>query len=74
MQKIKNKAREEEMREQFRSFDLDGDGSISRSEFRKVMAYFGTQITEEEMNIIMNKYDGDDNGRIDYKEFCEMMQ
>lgn len=54
----------------FKSFDVSGDGKISKTEFveycKKV---FGTSFSEEEICMIMNRIDTDKSGFIDYSEF-----
>ena len=53
----------------FRRFDADGDGHISRSELRSVMASF----SEQEVDSIFALGDKDQSGGIDYQEFVAMM-
>ena len=53
----------------FRKYDSDGDGHISRSELRGVMATF----SEQEVDSIFALGDKDQSGGIDYQEFVAMM-
>ena len=56
----------------FDGFDLDGTGSISRAEFRKVLAKVGVRIGDEETRLLIDRFDADGNGRIEYREFVDM--
>ena len=60
------------IRQAFRAFDTNGDGFISRKEFRQVMQkqkgrYFC--IKEEQLDAMMAQYDKNGDGKIDYDEF-----
>eukprot|EP01029_Cantina_marsupialis_P028671 TRINITY_DN777860_c0_g1_i1.p1 TRINITY_DN777860_c0_g1~~TRINITY_DN777860_c0_g1_i1.p1 ORF type:complete len:1044 (-),score=324.99 TRINITY_DN777860_c0_g1_i1:749-3778(-) len=59
------------VRSSFRTFDLNGDGRISRSEFKTVMARFGLQLSESELDALMDEYELDEDGNITYEEFAE---
>lgn len=67
---------EEEMREAFKVFDVDGDGFISAVELQEVLKKLGmpeasSMATVREM--ICN-VDRDSDGRVDFGEFKIMMQ
>lgn len=64
---------EEEMIEAFRVFDKDGNGSISASELRQIMANLGQKLTDEEVDEMIREADMDGDGQIDYQEFVKMM-
>mmetsp|Transcript_15641 Transcript_15641/g.21933 ORF Transcript_15641/g.21933 Transcript_15641/m.21933 type:complete len:146 (-) Transcript_15641:264-701(-) len=62
-----------EYKEAWKLFDLDGDGSISRDELRKLMKSTGQAYTEEELTRIIEEADEDGNGEIDFDEFLTIM-
>ena len=64
---------QEELREQFRLFDLDGNGSISPDELKKVMSTMGEKITDADIDELLGKYDLNKNGMIEYNEFVKYM-
>lgn len=56
---------EEEIRAAFEVFDLDKNGAISVVELRQVMNSLGENLTDSEIDLIMNEVDHDRNGAID---------
>jgi len=64
---------EDEIREAFRVFDIDGNGYISRSELKNVMMNLGEKMTEDECFSLVEEADIDGDGQINYEEFCVMM-
>ena len=53
----------------FRALDTNGDGFVSRSEFKKICP----NMTKEQMDAAFAKFDKDKTGRINYSEFCSML-
>ena len=67
MQKKQNTAEiEEDLREAFRSFDRDGNGLISVAEIKFIMTTLG-ELTEDEVNDMIQYSDTDGDGYIDYE-------
>ncbi|GER27877.1 calmodulin-like protein [Striga asiatica] len=67
---------EEEMREAFNVFDLNGDGFITVDELRSVLPGLGLQqgrVAEDCRKMIM-KVDADGDGRVNFSEFKCMMR
>ena len=58
----------------FSFFDTDGDGLISRMELKNLLTQTGQEITDEEIDAIMQEVDGDNNGVIDFDEFKYMLK
>ena len=56
-----------------RAFDTDGDGKISKEEFRVCMLNFGERFLEEDIELMIRLADLDDNGFIDFEEFVRML-
>ncbi|ELT92751.1 hypothetical protein CAPTEDRAFT_163548 [Capitella teleta] len=71
--KMENDDWEEEIKEAYRVFDKNSEGSISCEEVRFVMRSLGDQMTEEEINEMIVEADRDGDGRISYEEFAAMM-
>jgi len=64
---------EAEMKSAFRVFDLDGSGTISLEELRRVMKSFGEILTEDELDSMIKEVDKNGDGSIDYEEFVNFM-
>ena len=54
-------------------FDTSGDGKISSSELKQVMANLGETLTDEEIDEMIREADADGDGEVDYEEFVKMM-
>ncbi|XP_050296365.1 neo-calmodulin-like [Anthonomus grandis grandis] len=64
----------EEIREVFKIFDKDDDGTISTKELGTVMKALGQNPTEAELLDIITEVDKDGNGLIDFEEFTDVMK
>lgn len=60
-------------REAFKSFDKNGDGTISTKELGVVMRTLGQNPTEAELADLIAEIDQDGNGEIDFDEFLILM-
>lgn len=64
----------------FRSFDLDGSGTIDAGELATAFEAFGLNYTPEEITNLIMRYMRDDRkgdlgwGEMTFDEFCEMME
>lgn len=65
--------KEETLQAAFNTFDKDGSGYISRSELREVMKSLGENLTDEDIDEMMNEADSDGDGTISFAEFVKMM-
>jgi len=63
-----------ELKEAFRMFDKDGDGTIDSDEFESVLQVLGLNPTKEELGILLDSVDTDGNGVIDFDEFVDVMK
>ena len=53
----------------FKGSDKNGDGFISKHEFRRICP----NMSQEEIDRAFAKFDKDKTGRINYREYCEML-
>jgi len=60
-----------ELSQNFQSFDLNGDGKVSKHELLEVLRSQGHPNAYSEMEAIMAKVDSDKSGYIDYSEFLK---
>ncbi|UIZ22951.1 hypothetical protein KXD40_003764 [Peronospora effusa] len=59
----------------FNTFDVNQDGFISRKELEHILYVLGNKrISNEEMGKIIQAADKNEDGKIDYDEFCALMQ
>lgn len=54
----------------FKAIDKNGDGYLSKTEFRRICP----NMSEEQVEAAFSKFDKDKTGRVNYKEFCSMMK
>ncbi len=57
------------MRKVFNMFDTDHNGHIDRQELSKAFTDMGAFLTEDELQLAMDKADTDKSGTIEYEEF-----
>ena len=53
----------------FKALDTNGDGFVSKSEFKKICP----NMTKVQVDAAFAKFDKDKTGRINYTEFCSML-
>jgi len=58
----------------FREWDADGDGEVSKDEFRKAMPMLGLDYPMTAMDALFDSFDKDGGGTIDFKEIQKMMR
>jgi Ca2+-binding EF-hand superfamily protein len=63
----------EDLKGIFRTFDLNGDGFISVSEFKAVMKRFGKDLEDDEIECIIRNFDDDCNGLVCFDEFQKIL-
>lgn len=64
---------EEELRTVFGIFDVDNSGSISKDEFVSIMLQLGQNLTEAEIDDMIEAVDENNDGEISFEEFKNMM-
>ena len=63
---------DEEVREAFLTFDLNGNGYIGVSEIRFVLDALEEKVTDEEIDEMIRMLDVDGDGQVSFKEFYKM--
>ncbi|XP_013109123.1 troponin C [Stomoxys calcitrans] len=66
-------AMQKELREAFRLYDKQGNGYIPTSCLREILRELDDQLTNEELDIMIEEIDSDGSGTVDFDEFMEMM-
>jgi Ca2+-binding EF-hand superfamily protein len=63
------------LKKMFRRFDTSGDGSLDRDEFHAAMrSELGlVNISDDDMNALMDEYDEDGDGEVTYEEFTKQI-
>ena len=64
---------EEELRQAFKVFDINGDGAINSEELASVMQALGEDLTSEDIDWMIKAIDDNADGEIDFDEFKKMM-
>ncbi|XP_074553139.1 calcium-binding protein 5b [Halichoeres trimaculatus] len=63
-----------ELKEAFREFDIDGDGSITTEELRHAMQkLLGENTCPKEIEAVVKEVDNNGDGTVDFEEFVNMM-
>ncbi|TNM97174.1 hypothetical protein fugu_015330, partial [Takifugu bimaculatus] len=63
-----------ELKDAFREFDIDGDGSITSEELRNAMIkLLGEKANKTEIDAIVRDADSNGDGTVDFEEFVKMM-
>ncbi|XP_048732605.1 uncharacterized protein LOC125649266 [Ostrea edulis] len=73
--KVENLTEEQinDIKEAFKVFDKDGDGTVSTEELGAVMRSMGQDPTEKELMDMIAEVDVDGNGDVEFDEFLQMM-
>jgi len=57
----------------FREWDVDGDGNVTKKEFRKAMPVLGFDVPTSEVDKLFESFDPDGSGSIGYAELKKML-
>jgi len=68
-----DEAMAKELREAFRLYDKEGNGYIPTSCLKEILHELDDQLTNEELDGIIEEIDSDGSGTVDFDEFMEMM-
>ena len=64
---------EEELVEVFQTFDKDGDNKIDHEDLFTTLKELGEQVTEDDVDEMLNEHDLDADGFLNFEEFVRMM-
>lgn len=64
---------ENELKDAFKVFDVDRDGTTSKQELDRIMKKFGQNLTNQELDAVFQLVDTNGDGEIDYSEFKQAM-
>jgi len=73
-QKILDRNPEEEIFKAFQLFDDDNSGKISLKNLRRVARELGENLSDEELQAMIDEFDRDEDGEIDEQEFAAIMK
>ena len=57
----------------FRSWDRDGDGEVSRTEFQRAIPALGFDVPKADVDELFNMWDNDGGGSVNYKELKKIL-
>lgn len=63
---------DDEIKEAFFTFDMNGNGYIGVQEIRFVLDALGEDVTDEEIDEMVRMLDIDGDGQVNFKEFYKM--
>ena len=58
----------------FREWDADGDGEVSKKEFRKAMPAIGLDVSVQEVDALFDSWDRDGGGALNFKELSKVLK
>lgn len=64
---------EEEIQRAFKLFDVDNSGTITAAELEKMMVNLGSDLTPDEVKLLIKEADYDGDGELDLEEFTKFM-
>ncbi len=62
------------LKQAYRTFDIDGDGTITDAEVRTLLQGLGVHVSQESLNDLFARFDKDGNNALDFSEFVMMMR
>jgi Ca2+-binding EF-hand superfamily protein len=68
-----DEAMQKELREAFRLYDKEGNGYIPTTCLREILKELDDQLSDAELDIMIEEIDSDGSGTVDFDEFMEMM-
>ncbi|XP_055388675.1 uncharacterized protein LOC129617520 [Condylostylus longicornis] len=72
--RMPDKTSKEEILKLFRLFDEDGNGKISFRNLKKISSEVGENLTDDELQEMIDEADRDGDGVVDFEEFFRIMR
>lgn len=72
-EKLKDVDTYEDLIEEFKKLDKDGDGIIPAPEFKQYMRNLGAKMTPEQLEELMKEADGKNEGKVDIDELAQRL-
>ena len=69
----KSEDKNSEMERAFKVFDKNGDGKINHMELKEAMKAMGQELTDEQIELMIDSADLDKDREINFEEFKQMM-
>merc|ERR1711976_345841 len=63
----------EELKEAFRIYDKEGNGYITTDTLKEILHEIDPELTDDDLDNIIEEVDEDGSGTLDFEEFQEMM-
>jgi len=73
-EKISSRDPDDEIKKAFQIFDGDGSGAISLKNMRRVAKELGENMTDDELQAMIDEFDRDQDGQINEAEFFSIMK
>jgi hypothetical protein len=70
---VVERVKQRNMEKEFNSYDLDGTGFVNAGELKQIMANHGSDITEQQVEVLIARVDTDGDGKLNYAEFMNLM-
>lgn len=64
----------ENIKNVFNTFDVDKNGTIDKSELKRVLDYCSITLNDKDLDKVFDMIDLDGNKKISYNEFCDVME
>ena len=71
--KMETQDSEEDLIDEFKKLDVEGNGKITESALRKLMSNYENALSSEEIEEIIQEAHVDDDGNIDYAKFVKVL-
>ncbi|XP_066146212.1 troponin C isoform X1 [Euwallacea fornicatus] len=68
-----DEAMQKELKEAFRLYDKEGNGYIPTTCLKEILRELDDQLTDRELDMMIEEIDTDGSGTVDFDEFMEMM-
>lgn len=66
-------AMQQELKEAFRLYDKEGNGYITTAVLREILKELDDNLTQEDLDMMIEEIDSDGSGTVDFDEFMEVM-